>query len=207
MLLRRPLALLLLVFTLIAAGCTSELDEATRNTPIGDFRLDRLVVVMDDEPQTGFHSRKVSNATLKAAVEKAVEPRLRRFEGAGSYSIGIKVQGYILAHPGVPILLAPRSNLFLSVNVYDAVPSRINEEPRNLTIWEDAGGDTVVGSGYTQSADEQLAELADNAAVEIERWLRENEAWFGGRAARPATPPAPPAGEPDNLPAPDQSGA
>ncbi|MEV8467084.1 hypothetical protein AB0T83_09865 [Fluviibacterium sp. DFM31] len=176
------MTLLRLLPTLLAlavlSACTTELDPEIQKTGLGDFSLDRLVVVMDDKPQSGFHSRKVSNDTLKAAVVKAVEPRLSRFDGEGSYSIGIKVQGYILAHPGVPVLLAPRSTLFLSVNVYDDVPRRLNPKPANLTVWEDAGGDTVVGSGYTQTGEEQLAELADNAAIEIERWLRENPQWF-----------------------------
>ena len=57
-------------------------------------------------------------------------------------------------------------------------------------VFEDAGGDQVVGSGYTQTADEQLEELASNAAIEIERWLRDNESWFGGRRAR-SKPPLP----------------
>ena len=177
-----------LLFPVIVAAllsaCTSALDPTVERSGLGDFKLDRLVVIVDD-PTTSIVSREASDAQLKAAVTQAVEKRLRRFSGDGSYSIGIKVQGYVLAPPGIPVLFAPRSTLFLSVNAYDSVPQRLNEDTRNLTVWEDAGGDTVIGSGYSQTGQEQLDELAENAAIEIERWLRENEDWFGGAGARP----------------------
>ncbi|MCA8881622.1 MAG: hypothetical protein KDA73_17095 [Rhodobacteraceae bacterium] len=168
------------------AGCTQEMDSATTASAIGDFRLDRLVVIADD-PISGPVSRRVSDAELKAALTKAVDSRLRRFRGTGEYSIGIKVAGYVLAPRGVP-LLTPKSQLFLNVFAYDATPARLNPEPLQLVVNERAGGDAVVGSGYSQTAEEQLAELAENAAIEIERWLRKNEAWFGGRRARGAAP-------------------
>jgi len=174
---------LLLCLPLIAA-CTQPLDADVERSGLGDFTLDRLVVIVDD-PTSSIVSRNASDAQLKQAVTEAVDTRLRRFDGAGSYSIGIKVQGYVLAPRGIPVLFAPRSTLFLSVNAYDDVPSRLNADTRNLTIWENAGGDTVIGSGYSQTAQDQLDELAANAAIEIERWLRENEDWFGGASARP----------------------
>lgn len=169
------------------AACTTEIPPQIAREPIGDFRLEHLVVVVD-EPIRGPVSRSADDARLKAAVEEAVGARLSRFAGAGTYSIGIKVAGYVLAPRGIPVLFAPRSQLFLNVLVYDATPARITPEPLQLVVNEDAGGDTVVGSGFSQSADEQLVELAENAAIEIEKWLRENEAWFGGRAARGAPP-------------------
>lgn len=171
----------------VLAGCTSELDSETSSTAIGDFRLDRLVVIVKD-PITGPVTRTLPDDVVKAAVTKSMDERLRRFQGDGSYSIGIKVAGYVLAPPGIPVLFAPKSALFLSVNAYDDVPSRLHPEPKNLTVFEDAGGDQVVGSGYTQTAEEQLAELSENAAIEVERWLRDNESWFGGRRARDKPP-------------------
>ncbi|QIE41301.1 hypothetical protein [Meridianimarinicoccus aquatilis] len=176
--------LLLLLASLALGACTEPFDPEIQRSGLGDFNLDRLVVIVDD-PTSSIVSRSVTDEQLKTAVTDAVDARMRRFKGDGSYSIGIKVQGYVLAPPGIPVLFAPRSTLFLSVNAYDSVPQRLNGETRNLTIWEDAGGDTVVGSGYSQDAQSQLDELASNAAIEIERWLRENEDWFGGAAARP----------------------
>lgn len=177
---RRVLALL--PAAAAAAACTTDIAPDVARQPLGDFRLDRVVVVID-EPVVPPYSRSLPPERVKAEVAQALERRFGRFDGAASYSIGVKVHGYVLSGPAVPVLLAPRSQLFLSANVYDARPARLNPEPRNLTVNEDAGGDTVIGSGYTQTADEQIAELAENAAVEIERWLRENPGWFGPAAA------------------------
>lgn len=174
----------LLIALLGLAACTSPLDPEVQRSGLGDFRLQHLVVIVD-EPIKGPVSRSATDAQLKNAVTDAVGTRFRRFAGDTPFSIGIKVQGYVLAPRAVPILFAPRSHLFLSVNAYDGAQQRLNTDTLNLTVNERAGGDTVIGSGYTQTAAEQLEELADNAAIEIERWLRENEDWFGGAAARP----------------------
>lgn len=174
-----------LLFAILGlAACTSPLDPEVQRSGLGDFRLQHLVVIVD-EPIKGVVSRSVTDAQLKTAVTDAVGDRFSRFSGDVPFSIGIKVQGYVLAPRAIPILFAPRSQLFLSVNAYDGAQQRLNTDTRNLIVNERAGGDTVIGSGYTQTAEEQLAELADNAAIEIERWLRENEDWFGGAAARP----------------------
>lgn len=176
--------LLFALAALFLSSCTTELDEVTRASSLGDFRLQHLVVIVD-EPIKGVVSRTVTDAQLKTAVTDAVAERFERFSGDTPFSIGIKVQGYVLSPRAVPILFAPRSQLFLSVNAYDGAQQRLNADTRNLVVNERAGGDTVIGSGYSQTADEQLVELAYNAAIEIERWLRENEDWFGGAAARP----------------------
>ncbi len=167
---------------LLAAGCTTDLSPDVARQPIGDFRLEHLVVVVE-EPFSPAVSRKLSDEVIDAALTEAVEARLGRFDGAGTYSIGIKVSGYVLAPRAIPIIFAPRSQLYLNILAYDATPERLNAEPRQLVVNERAGGDTVIGSGYTQSAEEQLAELADNAAIEIEKWLRDNADWFAPEPA------------------------
>lgn len=166
----------------VLAGCTTELSEEVSQSDLGAFRLDRVVVIVD-EPEQMPLSRQLDDETLKQAVIDAVEPRFRRFDGDQLYTIGINLQAYSLAAPGVPVLLTPRSLLAMSVNVYDDRPVRLNGPPKRLVVAEDAGGDTVIGSGYSQSAREQLAELADNAAIEIERWLRANPEWFAPKPA------------------------
>ena len=167
---------------MLAVGCTTDLSPEVARQPIGDFRLEHLVVVVDD-PFSPAVSRKLSDEVIAAALTEAVEARLGRFEGSGTNFIGVKVAGYVLAPRAVPILFAPRSQLYLNVIAYDAAQNRLNAEPHQLVVNERAGGDTVIGSGYTQSAEEQLAELADNAAIEIEKWLRDNADWFApGRA-------------------------
>lgn len=185
--------LLLLALTLITLGaCTSDLSEGVFRSRLGEFQLDTLVVIVD-EPVKGALSRDASDAELKAAVTQSVQSQLGRFDGGGAFGLGIKVAGYVLAQPGIPVVLAPRSILFLNVNVYDlrdGTARRLNGEVQRFTVFEDAGGDTVLGSGYTQSGEEQLAEMAENAAIEIEKWLRDNPKWF---APRPDLAPAEPA--------------
>jgi len=170
-----PIAFMALV--LFLGACTTDIAEATRDTPIGDFRMERLVVVVDD-PYSPPVSRKVDNAAIERALNDALQGRLGRFDGGGTHYIGVKAVGYVLAPRAVPILFAPRSQLFLNVIAYDGRQKRLNEAPLHLVVNERAGGDTFIGSGYTQTAEEQLAELAANAAIEIEKWLRENAAWF-----------------------------
>lgn len=172
------------------AACTTELDPDTHASALGAFRLDRVVVVVDD-PTVGALSRTLEDAVLADALDEALVTRFGRFDGPDTYALGVKVQGYVLAQPGVPVLLAPRSLMGLSVNVYYVDPEgqafRRNAEPNNLTVFESAGSDTVVGSGYSQTAEEQLDELVGNAAIEIERWMRENPDWFA-----PVPPPVAP---------------
>lgn len=172
----RP-ALAVIATVCVLAACTSELDTATFDSNLGEFKLDRLVVIVDGPEQMPL-SRESDDDTLKQALVAAVEPRFRRFDGDQLYTIGINLQAYSLAAPGVPVLISPKSLLAMSVNVYDDRPVRLNENPKRLVVTEDAGGDTVIGSGFSQTGDEQLAELAENAAIEIEKWLRENPQWF-----------------------------
>jgi len=184
---RRAAALLAL--PLLLAACTSELDPDVARSGIGDFSLDRIVVIIED-PLVPPYSRSLSEAQVKAAVEDSLKRRFGRFEGSGKYSIGVKVHGYVLSGPAVPVLFAPRSQLFLSVNAYDAVPARLNPDTLQLTVHEDAGGDTFIGSGYSQTAEQQIAELAENAAIEIERWMRKNPEWFRTAPGAAETPAA-----------------
>ncbi|WP_172327058.1 hypothetical protein [Mangrovicoccus sp. HB161399] len=168
---------LALTASLALTACTTDISPDVAGRPLGDFSLQHLVVVVDD-PQKGPMSRSTDDASIETAVTQAVDARFRRFEGSGKYSIAIKVVAYALAAPGIPVILAPRSLLAMNVGIYDSGQKRISGDWKQLVVWEDAGGDQILGTGYTQGAEEQLAELADNAAVEIEKWMRENEGWF-----------------------------
>ncbi len=179
---------LALTASLALTGCTTDIAPDIFQRGIGDFSLQHLVVVVDD-PQKGPMSRSTDDASIEAAVTEAVGTRFRRFEGEGEYSIAVKVVAYALAAKGIPVILAPRSLLAMNVGIYDANQQRISGDWKQLVVWEDAGGDQILGTGYTQGAEEQLAELADNAAVEIEKWMRENEAWFAPAAAPEAAAP------------------
>jgi hypothetical protein len=94
-------------------------------------------------------------------------------------------------------VLSPKSVVILRATVWDdAAKAKLNPEPREISILEAVSGNTLVGSGLTQSREVQLENLARRAAKEIETWLlREHRAsgWFGGSAVTGTTAPTVPA--------------
>lgn len=177
-----PFVRRLIAFGLLCAAlsaCTRPIEQEIAAQPIGDFSLANLVVVVND-PIKGPMSRELSDDQIEAAVRGAVQSRLGRFTGAGRYTIGIKVGGYVLARRGIPVLVAQKSILLMNVGLFDETGQMISGDWKRMTVFEEAGGDTIIGSGYSQTAEEQLAELANNTAIQIERWLRENADWVNG---------------------------
>ncbi|MBM9596314.1 hypothetical protein [Roseitranquillus sediminis] len=162
---------------LLAACAGQPLEE--RPEPIGDFRLGHAIALAES-PTKGPFSREATPEQLKAAVDSAVRARLGRYDGDGLYHLGIVVGGYVLAQPGVPIVYQPKSILMLDVTVFDnATQQKLNPEPKRITAFEGLQNTVpILGSGLTRGADEQLANLAEQAAVQIEDWLRENPQWF-----------------------------
>ena len=43
----------------------------------------------------------------------------------------------------------------------DAAGKKLNDEPEQITVLENLDGDTIVGSGLTKSAEEQLQSLSE----------------------------------------------
>lgn len=185
---RRLFVLLGLCASLAACGTAADLDKAP--VPLGDFRLGHTVVVAPNLTR-GPLSREADAEEWIAAVRTAVEDRFGRYTGPSYYNMGISVEGYVLAQPGVPVVASPRSALILRLTVWDdAAGEKLNPEPRVVTVTEAPSAETLIGSGLTQDRETQMENLAISAAKEIERWLvKQNrwEGWFGGRAAnRPA---------------------
>lgn len=150
--------------------------------PLGQFRLGHNVVYVG-EPQQGPFSRDATNAQWQAAMMQAVDDRFNamRFSGEKYYHIGIAVEGYVLAQPGIPLIYSPKSILIISVNFFeDATQTKLNDEAIRLTVFEACCTIPLLGSGLTKSADEQMEALAFNAARAVERTMRENADWFGG---------------------------
>ena len=172
--LRTAMAALALA-TLAACNSARDLDEPVE--PIGDFYFGHNIVVADNV-QRGPLSRAAEPEEWEEALRTEMERRFRRFDGDRLYHLAIGVEGYILAVPGIPLVASPRSALIFSVTVWDdAGGGRINE-PHRITVFESVSGGTLVGSGLTRSAEEQMQALAQNAARSIEFWMRENSAWF-----------------------------
>ncbi|MGY6535562.1 MAG: hypothetical protein ACXIVG_09485 [Pararhodobacter sp.] len=181
--LHRSFAALLLL--LVAAACTDARGTGDARPELGDFRLGHNIVVAANAQQAPL-SRTAEPEAWEAAIREAVAERFEHYEGTRLYHIAISVDGYVLAVPGVPLVASPRSALIIGVHLWDDELGLLNEERRQLTILEGVSGESIVGSGLTRSAEEQMAVLSRNAARAIENWMAENTAWFNtGRPPRP----------------------
>lgn len=163
-------------FVLAACDPTADLDEPVE--PLGNFSLGHNIIVAD-APQVGPLSRKASREEWESTMKAAVGRRFGRHEGDKLYHFGISIDGYVLAVPGVPVVASPKSVLIFSVTVWDdAAGGKINEEPHQITVLEHISGESVIGSGLTQSKQKQMENLSNNAARAIEKWMRKNADWF-----------------------------
>ncbi|MEZ5732469.1 MAG: hypothetical protein R3D97_09090 [Paracoccaceae bacterium] len=192
----------LLALALVAACAKQDISQPP--VDIGDFRLGYNIVVAKNAEPVG-PSRKAEPAEWEALLKEKIAAQIGRYDGERIYNIGVGVDAYALAVPGIPVVLSPKSVLVVTVNIWDdALAQKINEEPKQLIVFERLSGETVVGSGLTQSREEQMQNLTENAARLINQWLVENKVWFtpeaiAARAGLPAPPPAP---APATVPAP-----
>jgi len=191
---RRTRAAALLCLGLALGACTDAAAPARPGADLGDFRLGHNVVVAPNLVMGPF-SREASAEEWIAAMTTAIDERLGAYQGERLFHLGISIDGYVLALPGVPVVAAPRSLLIVQVTVWDdAAARKLTAEPKRFTVFEGISGDTVVGSGLTRTKSEQMRTLSGNAAAQIEAWLAaQNKAsgWFAPAApAEPDTPPA-----------------
>ncbi len=190
---------LCLVLTGLAA-CAGTGGGDTPRPDLGDFHLGHNIVVAPNLVQGPF-SREASAEEWIEAMKAAVERRFGGHEGTRLYHLGISVDGYVLALPGVPVVAAPKSVLIVQATVWDdAAARKLNPKPRRFTVLEELSGDTVIGSGHTRTREEQMETLARNAVRQIEAWLvaqKRERGWFESAPPQgPAAAPPAPAGEP-----------
>ena len=171
----RIFALLLSLLAMTACAVPQkEVTEPPRD--LGDFVLGHNIVVAPDLTK-GPLSREASKDEWIASVKTAIDARLGRYEGTRLVHLGVNVSGYVLAQPGVPILLAPKSALIITVTAWDdRAGGKFHEEPKMITVLETLTGASILGTGLTMTAEEQMANLSFNAAKAIEDWLHENRA-------------------------------
>ncbi|OLS43717.1 hypothetical protein BV509_04795 [Rhodovulum sulfidophilum] len=170
--------LLVAALALVAAcGAKDDLDEPP--VPLGDFRLGYAIVVAKNAKDIP-PSRQATAEEWETVLKEELERRFGRYDGDKIYHLGIAVDGYALAVPGVPVVLAPKSMLVLSANLWDdAAGKKLNTESEQLSVGEGLNGATLIGTGLTRTKDEQMRALARNAAKRIERWLVEHrEDWL-----------------------------
>ncbi|WP_062763034.1 hypothetical protein [Falsirhodobacter sp. alg1] len=165
---------------------------------MGNFRLGLNIAVADKAEKVPI-SRTATPDEWEEAMRKAVDDRFGRYAGSRLYNIGISVDGYALAPPGVPVLLAPKSVLVITANVWDdAEQKKLNDEGRQITVWEE-GGASVIGTGLTRGRDRQMEVLSYNAVKKVEEWFLTHPEWFDIKSAAPtseaaqAAPPGRPA--------------
>lgn len=170
------------LFSLLALlfGLTACMKNDLTEPPVdlGNFLLGHNVVVAPDLVM-GPLSREADKDKFIAQMKKSVDDRFGRYDGENYYHFGVNLSGYVLAAPGIPLVLSPKSVLIFTLTVWDDEEGgKLNKKAEQITVLETLSGDTIVGSGLTKSADEQMEALAFNAAKAIERYLRDNRAWF-----------------------------
>jgi len=194
-----PRVLAATVALLALAACANRADLTEAVEPIGDFRLGHNVVLATGTTE-GPLSRDASEEELETALRTEIEQRLRRYDGDGLYHIGVRIEAFVLAQPGIPIVLSPRSIMLLAVNIWDnETRERLNDDVIRITAFEGANtGVPFLPSGLVKSREQQLENLAISAAQELEELLRENEeTWFAPKPGRtrvefaPGTPLTP----------------
>lgn len=170
-------AFLLGLLALTLAACSTPPPALTGTPePLGDFRLGYNIVVVD-KPELLPFSRQATDAEWKAELERAMAERFGRFQGTGEYHLAIKLHAYALAQPGVPIVASPKSVVLVTADVWRPT-GKISPEPESFTVWEGIDGNNLIGSGLTQSKEQQMRKLAYNAAYMIEQWMRKHPDWF-----------------------------
>ncbi len=173
---------LLLGLAFLTACADAQLPEGPP-PDMGDFRLGHFAVGADDA-QKATGSRKAEPQEWTSALEQEIRARLEQHDGDAFYHLSVRVDGYLLAPPGVPILFSPRSFLVVTVNVWDdSTQSKLNDEPKQIVVLEGTSAETFIGSGLTQNKTRQIEKLSRNAAKEVQDWLLSHPEWFGIEAS------------------------
>lgn len=174
-----------LIAAVFLSACENIDDISGKPRPLGEFALAHNIVVAPNLVK-GPASREADKDELVNAVKDAIDARFSRYDGDQLYHFGVSLEGYVLAQPGIPIVLSPKSALILKLTVWDdAAGKKLNDEPEQITILESVDGESILGSGLTKTADEQMDALAFNAAKMIQRWITRQhaqEGWFKKRA-------------------------
>ncbi|MGR3290191.1 MAG: hypothetical protein ACU0C9_03215, partial [Paracoccaceae bacterium] len=128
----------------LLTGCTLPADVDAPQVAMGDFRFGHNIVVVD-EPEIGPLSRTQTDEAWQEVLTNAMDLRFGGYEGEKFYHIGMKMDAYVLALPGVPIVFKPKSVLVVTVNMWDdAAGEKVNEEAKVFTIFEGVSDETLI---------------------------------------------------------------
>ncbi|WP_299428198.1 hypothetical protein [uncultured Shimia sp.] len=161
-------------------SCTAPTIEVTDETlDLGDFVLGHNIVVAPDI-QKGPLSREADTEAFIASMKNAIDARMgaARYDGTRLVHFGVNINGYALAQKGVPLILQPKSAIILTVTAWDdRAGGKFNEEAKEIFVLESfTGSSLIASSGFSMTAEEQMANLTYNAARQIEKWMHENRA-------------------------------
>ena len=175
---------------ILVAGCAAQdLDEPP--VDLGPFRLGLNIVVTENMQKVPI-SREATAEEWETGLKKAVANRFgpARYDGDRFYNIGINIDGYALAPPGIPVVAAPKSVVVVSANIWDDANSqKLNSEARQFTVFESLSGESVIGTGLTSTKKQQIEALSYNVAKALEGWFLENPQWFDPAGAVPGDAP------------------
>ncbi|WP_298844381.1 hypothetical protein [uncultured Roseobacter sp.] len=170
------------VWMLGAVALSACVNSSDLNDPavlLGDFSLGHNVVVAPKVAK-GPASREVPVDELTASIQSAIAERFDRYDGPKDYHFGLSVEAYVLAQPGIPVLLSPKSAMIVQLTVWDdAKGAKLNTEPEQITVLEELSGQNVFGSGLLKSGDQQLEEMSRSVAKAIENYLVAQNAEYG----------------------------
>lgn len=179
---------LVIAAALALAACTNANDLDKPTADLGNFLLGHNVVIASKAAK-GPLSRDASEEELSTALKSAIAERFGRYDGDHYYHLGVSVEGYNIAVAGVPLVAAPKSVMIIRLTVWDdAKGKKLTEKPEEITVFESFSGDVIVGSGLTKSKEEQLRNLSQNAAKQIEDFLLKHREWFGDAPAPTSLP-------------------
>lgn len=171
---------LAIMAAILLSGCANFGSKATQD-PIGDFDLGYAIVV-GPKMEKGPLSREIDPEFVIETLKSSLDTHFAEFKGDNFYHLSVIVEGYILSPPGVPLLMSPRSALIVKLTVWDdATQLPMLVEPHEMMIVEGTSAKTIIGSGLTQTAEEQVASLSRSAGRQIENWLRSQHkelGWF-----------------------------
>ncbi|WP_136439861.1 hypothetical protein [Pacificoceanicola onchidii] len=167
----------LIAATLLLAGLAAcsetPADLSKPVVDLGDFKLGHAEVVAPNLQQL-LVSRDATEEEWIKVVDDALEERFGRYKGDQFYHIGVSVEAYSLPPPIVP----GKSALALNVTLWnDATQSKMNAKPKTIHVIK------VFESRLSKDRAAQMRGLAQEAALLIERWMREEQeakGWFGG---------------------------
>ncbi len=179
------LRILTLITGLALVGACTQTQLYEEPEDLGEFKL-RVNYAFADKAVQGPVSRDATPQEWTEAIQKAVDIRLGRYQGSQEYDIGISLEGYMLAPPGIPVIYNPKSTAIVLVNVYDVGKKEFLAKGKQFQVLEDTtGGSALKGSGNERTKEEQMEGLAANAMDQIGEWLEEQHkenGWFDLRS-------------------------